>query len=293
MTTNNRGKNLQYDLRDDDITYFLHIPKTAGTSFIALLDSYFDVDSIYPEKVWHELLKKDHTNFSKYKLVRGHFGYNVNQVFHRKPIYLTMLRDPVERTISQFEHIRRDKLGNNWVSENFLSHDELLSDLFKDENKRKRLGNSQTRYIGLDCNVFDFTKDMDEKTLNHFRFDGNLHKFQNNISDEEILENAKNRILDYEFFGITEKFEESMFLLHYTFGWKPIKNMWKLNVSAPRPHKQDLSKETKEQIETWNELDRKLYDFAVKHFEERISIMTKTLKEKYYQSSFANLPYNE
>lgn len=289
----NLNNTLQYDLKDDDIVYFLHIPKTAGTTFIAILDSFFDADSIYPEKVWHELLKKDDKEFSKYKLVRGHFGYNIRQVLHKKPIYVTMLRDPIERTISQFEHIRKDKYGNNWVSENFLSHDELLSDLLKDKDKRGRLGNSQTRYIGLDCDVFDFTKDMDEETLNNFRFDENLYKFQNDVSNENILENAKKRVLESTYFGITERFEESMFLLFYTFGWRPIKNMWRLNVSAPRPHKQDLPEETKLQIESWNEFDRQLYDFALKQFEERISIMNKTLRDMHYQPSFEKLPYNE
>ena len=290
---NSFPNSLECKLKDDDIVYYLHIPKTAGTSFIATLDSFFDYNSIYQEKVWHELLKKPHNDLGKYKLIRGHFGYNILPLLHKKPIYLTMLRDPIERTISQYEHIRRDRFGNNWVSKNFLAHNEMLEDLIKNENKRKRLGNSQTRYIGLDCDVLSFTKSMDNKSLGNFRFDENLPIFQTNTSDEMMLDTAKKRLEDFEFFGITENFDESMFLLFYTFGWKPIKSMWKLNVSAPRPHRKNLPDTIIKQIESWNRLDIEFYNFAKKIFEQRYLAMIEVLKEKYYQSCYASLSFKD
>ena len=45
------------NLRENDLMYFLHIPKTAGTTLIATLDSYFDHDSIFPSKVWSDVNK--------------------------------------------------------------------------------------------------------------------------------------------------------------------------------------------------------------------------------------------
>jgi len=51
---NSFPSSLECKLKDDDIAHYLHIPKTAGTSFIATLDSFFDYNSIYAEKVWHE-----------------------------------------------------------------------------------------------------------------------------------------------------------------------------------------------------------------------------------------------
>ncbi len=76
----------EYELKNNDILYFLHIPKTAGTSLIAILESYFDLDSIYPEKLWQKLLKKIPRDFTKYKLVRGHFAHNIHQILHKKPV---------------------------------------------------------------------------------------------------------------------------------------------------------------------------------------------------------------
>jgi len=187
----NIPNSFEYNLKKNDILYYMHIPKTAGTSLIAILESNFDLDAIYPEKLWHKLLKKIPRDFTKYKLVRGHFGYNVNQVLHKKPVYMTMLRDPVERTISQYEQIRHDPTGNNWVSKNFLSHKEMLDDLIKSPEKKNIFTNTQTRYIGLDCDVKKFTKDMNPKALDNFRFDQNLPLMQKDVSDDNLLRIAK------------------------------------------------------------------------------------------------------
>jgi len=42
--SNSFPSSLECKLKDDDIVYYLHIPKTAGTSFTATLDSLFDFD---------------------------------------------------------------------------------------------------------------------------------------------------------------------------------------------------------------------------------------------------------
>ena len=87
---------LVYKLQNDDILYFLHIPKTAGTTFISIIDEHFDYESIFPGQRWDQLLPKLPINFSKYRLVRGHFGYGIRQLLPKKPVYITMLRNPIE-----------------------------------------------------------------------------------------------------------------------------------------------------------------------------------------------------
>ncbi len=283
----------EYELKNNDILYFLHIPKTAGTSLIAILESYFDLDSIYPEKLWQKLLKKIPRDFTKYKLVRGHFAHNIHQILHKKPVYITMLRDPVERTISQYEHIQHDPIGNNWMSKNFLSQKEMLEDLNNSPEKRDRFTNTQTRYIGLDCDVKKFTKNMNPKALDNFRFDQNLPLMQKDVSDDNLLRIAKKRIIEFEFVGLAERYQDSMFLLYYTFGWKPLHSSWKLNVSAKRPHRNDLPQKTIEIIESWNKLDTELYSYAKEIFEERYSRMVEDLKKNYYEQNFAGIPFED
>ena len=61
---------ITYELKEDDLLYFLHIPKTAGTTFASVLDNYFDFNSILPQQVWSQLLKNRPKNFSKLFFVK-------------------------------------------------------------------------------------------------------------------------------------------------------------------------------------------------------------------------------
>ncbi len=99
------SKPIKYHLSDDDLLYFLHIPKTAGTSFISILDSHYDNNyhKIYVPYDWKQLSQNIPADFSSYNLLRGHFGYGIHRLLSKKPIYLTMLRDPFETVISLYE----------------------------------------------------------------------------------------------------------------------------------------------------------------------------------------------
>ena len=125
-----------YDL-DENIVYFLHIPKTAGTTLISIIDDHFNLESILHEQVWNKLLLKMPETFSQFKLIRGHFGYGLYRILPKKPLFLTMLREPVDRTLSFYEHIRRDPISNNWVDKDFLDLKEEISDLLEDPQRKK------------------------------------------------------------------------------------------------------------------------------------------------------------
>ena len=56
------NSNKHYSI-DDNVLYFLHIPKTAGTTFTFNLDSYYDVQNIYPERVLSGFFKNSPSNF--------------------------------------------------------------------------------------------------------------------------------------------------------------------------------------------------------------------------------------
>ena len=97
-------------INDRKSLYFLHIPKTAGTTLISIIDDHFNLDSILHEQVWNEILPKIPETFSQFRLIRGHFGYGLHRVLTKKPLFLTMLREPVDRVLSFYEHIRRDPI---------------------------------------------------------------------------------------------------------------------------------------------------------------------------------------
>jgi len=93
--------------------FFLHIPKTAGTSIIQFLSDRFDLDAIMPSGLAHRpgeytddinpvLLTYRHT----YELVAGHFDYDIYRQHFSDHMLVTFLRDPKRRVISLYNDFR-------------------------------------------------------------------------------------------------------------------------------------------------------------------------------------------
>ena len=283
---------IEHKLKDDDTVYFLHIPKTAGTTLTTLLDSHFDLDSITKAQVWQKLLQNGPHDFSKYRLIRGHFGYGLHRVLPKKPIYITMLREPIERTISFYHHMCTDPLTNNWVKD-FLSKSDKLSDLIYDTDKKLVFANEQTRHIALDLDVLSITKHLDKDKLNNFFYESISEFISPDITDDKLLSMAKQHLLEFTFFGLTERFDDSLFLLCYTFGWRPIHNVQKEMVLPGRPLREEFSKDVIDKIVECTKLDAELYAYARSLFEDRFSYMVQDLKEKYYDQSLADMPFQQ
>ncbi len=93
-------------LDQQDIYYFLHIPKTAGTSLSSwLLET--NKFRICPDYLLSDLLNRDFNELKNYNLFRGHF-YQYLPCYLEKPLKtFTFLRNPYDRAISHYNHILR------------------------------------------------------------------------------------------------------------------------------------------------------------------------------------------
>lgn len=92
---------------------FLHIPKTAGSTFDNFLRNYFYEKEII-EVTWkswfngcNDLLTKKHLN-NKISLVTGHQPFGNHVYLQGNWVYVTFLRDPVERTFSHYYFLTKD-----------------------------------------------------------------------------------------------------------------------------------------------------------------------------------------
>lgn len=88
--------------------YFLHIPKTAGTSIIEALDQRYAPEVVCPEQLIDPLLAAPADVLRRASLFRGHLGARLEEVVERPLVTFTMVRDPVARTRSHFRHVRRE-----------------------------------------------------------------------------------------------------------------------------------------------------------------------------------------
>jgi len=266
--------------------YFLHIPKTAGTTLITILDKYYKPESILKAHSWNELLPQLPLDFSKYRFVRGHFGYSIVRLIPKNPTCITMLRDPIELMISAYKMLSRQK---DDIERFHIPTDKNLSELIEGPYL-EGLKNPQTHWLVIEQDILKRTESLNKNQLQNYRpkEDENLLP---KISYEKFLKIAKKRISKFAFVGIVEKMEESLFLLNYTFGWKPIRNTVKENISIDSNIK--LTDKAMKKLTKITKIDQKLYKYATNIFEEKYSKMVKDLHQKYYESKFKNMESND
>lgn len=95
----------------------IHIPKTAGTTLGMFLENgvshriIFDYDECILSK--SEFIAEHKPLLERFSAIHGHFPYSKYSRVFPDARYITCVRDPVERTISNYLHVMRDKDPSN------------------------------------------------------------------------------------------------------------------------------------------------------------------------------------
>lgn len=235
--------------------FFIHLPKTAGTSFRMMLYKKLPQYSIFPnwkdiaqyngeypnlEEAKRVLFQKQYTNI---RLVNGHYPFALKSLLPDNYQIFIFLREPMSRTISNLVHFKKSKPENENLS---------LRDIFL--KYKNHLSNLQTRFL---CDA-SLTAPM------KFYKPGRL--------DENDLLQAKSHLASCRFVGITEYFEESIKIAEQTIGFKLGASLRK-NVSESYNDLIDPS--LKSLLEENLELDKKLYQYGLKLFLKQRSLTSK------------------
>lgn len=236
---------------------FLHIPKTAGTTFKQIIKRNYAQNEIFglngdekyqTDQKLNNLLpdKKD-----KIKFIGGHINFGMHESFNDKHNfkYITFLRDPIQREISYYKYVLRTTRHvhhQEVIANKMTLQDYITSHLYKD------LDNAQTKQIaGLHVG-------LQSKPLH--------------ITDD-ILQKAKNNINDYFIFaGIIESFEEGLILLHKTLNWKFPLYYTSFNINPTKEEKIKTSDKTIQLIIDQNQLDIQLYEYVKNSFMKEIEL---------------------
>ncbi|HEU0297488.1 MAG TPA: sulfotransferase family 2 domain-containing protein [Anaerolineales bacterium] len=261
-----------YTLGSDEKLYFLHIAKTAGRSFENLLKRFFPTEKIiridvehgypanFPEKV-----------FTDYQLYLGHLGHFFIELFpeNKRPFWITMLRNPVERVVSYYYFLRNIKPtreGHIRYRHQTLACALNLLDFVRNDETREIIDNMQFHTL------------VDSEILYFNNVTG--LKYQRTLgSTPELVTLVKHR-LENEclFFGITEQYELSVAMLCYALNWDlPTLALDKLNVTPDKPSFDEIVPEVIKAIRDRVELDLEIYNFACELFERRIITMVNRL----------------
>jgi hypothetical protein len=102
--------------------YFLHIPKTAGSSLTRLLEDSWPAGALAPQRFVEELGSSSAEDFCGAGLIAGHHGL---LPVSERSLVITVLREPAERAWSHFQALGR--LDPQWGAREVPSFDSFAA----------------------------------------------------------------------------------------------------------------------------------------------------------------------
>jgi hypothetical protein len=228
---------------------FLHIQKTAGTTIHRIIERYYPLESIYFfdafTYTYEHFLSIGEAGRAKIRMLRGHMVFGPHEHLPQPSTYFTVLRDPIERVISHYYHVRRD--SNHPYHDLLVSNDMDLKEYLESE-VHLGMTDFQTRVLA----------------------GGKWHDSEYGKCPEEALEVAKENFREhFAVVGLMERFDETLLLLRRAFGWRDIFYVPQ-NVSARRPRRDELPPNVLEAVVEANQVDVKLYQYVKTLFDEQV-----------------------
>jgi hypothetical protein len=271
--------------------FFIHLMKTGGSSFTEHLQGNFNHDQTYPDACMissNDFFRRTEAYLhapkfvadvngmsGKLRMVLGHVPYAVRSLLDDDYVAITLLRDPVERSISYLKHCRRyhpEHSGksfeeiyedpwfyatfiNNYQTKIFsMSASEALSEeRFADDlpniPPRRELGDGQS--LSPELNSFR------DRSPGRFL----LECFATSTGligvDEQRLAVAKENLSEVDVVGVTEHYDRFLMQLADEYGW--------VIKSIPHHHVGEIgtiSPEFRNRIAKDNAFDVELYNYA-------------------------------
>jgi len=163
------------------------------------------------------------------RAVIGHFWYGLHEHVARPAVYVTALRNPVERVVSLYYYPQL--------------HGAMTLDAFVAEPPFREVDNDQTRRIaGVDPEIGGCTPEM--------------------------LDLAKENLRRFSVAGTIERLDETLGLLERRLGWRGPVAAYPRNVNPERPALAALPAATVAAIRRRNELDFELWRYASELMDE-------------------------
>jgi hypothetical protein len=223
--------------------FFVHVQKTAGTALFQRLRDHFGVDGVYPNDsdgdllvvapqiMVPQLLDRWAARRDEIRVVAGHFPLCTVGLLDAPFRTFTVLREPVERTLSYLRHHRvltpedRDK-----------SLEEIYEDPFRFHGL---IHNHMVKMFGMTA------EEMNGGVLTHLEF------------TDDHLRRAKEKLPSVDVVGLQEHFDDFCAEVERRFG---------IDLGEPRyanrTEQVDVSPAFRARIADDNAMDVELYEFA-------------------------------
>ncbi len=216
----------------DKVAIFVDIPVTGGNVLHAIINKNYNILNWNLGIPWSPGLPEKEK--SKMEVIRGHHSFGAHKYLpQKKYTYMTILRDPIERVISTFYHVRKTKE----CTEHDLFNQLTLYEYVTRKDLDYFTSNLQTRYLSenYECN----------------------------------LEVAKNNLKNYfSIVGIMERFKDTLYIIEKELCWQT--HYEDIDITQNRPDMKKVPKEIIQIIKEKNQKDIELYQFANNLLDEKI-----------------------
>lgn len=251
---------------NDRLLLFLHLGKTGGMTLADILarnfatEEFLHIDLAETDAsaigVWsaaaveQALSRLPTSDGAKLRAVWGHYCHGIQDHLPKPSAVMTLLREPVDRTISTYFY-------SNIFGEKSL---EALEDYLGRTHYHVGLDNGMTRFLSGRPALDPIAPDPDATTENFPR-----------VAAEDFEVAAAN--LDgYLLVGTTEQFDATLLVLASDLRWSLSDLVYKrINETPLRPSVADISDGLRERILSCNRYDAALFERARAHLARRIA----------------------
>ena len=225
--------------------FFVHMQKTGGVSLYMRLQRQFGERAVYPsdrdgdpadvapQLFTRILLERWRERADEIRVVVGHFPLCTTELLGGEFTTLTVLRDPVERTLSYLRHHRNTTPADG---------DRSLEEIYEEPSRfRPFIENHMVKMLSLRA------EEMDNGMMSVIDL------------DRGRLRRAKRALREIDEFGLQEDLEGFAQQLERRFGWSlgpPVHENATTHVDVPESFRARIADD--------NRLDMELYEHAVK-----------------------------
>ncbi|KAL6462645.1 hypothetical protein MHYP_G00290670 [Metynnis hypsauchen] len=183
----------------------------------------------------------------------------------KKFYYITLLRDPVSRYLSEWRHVQR---GATWKTSLHMCDGRTPTPQELPSCYEGSDWSGCTLQQFMDC-PYNLANNRQVRMLADLSLVGcyNMSTLPEKKRAQILLESAKKNLRDMAFFGLTEFQRKTQYLFERTFRLRFIRPFVQYN--STRAAGVDLDEGTIRHIEELNELDMRLYDYAKDLFQQR------------------------
>lgn len=275
---------LEHRLVANEQLVFVHVPKTGGLTFRGLLANHFDFDETCPNPdEWWWVARDTKENVARYRLFNGHYVYSVGELL-RNPVYITMLRHPVDRLVSTHRYILKNpnSFQYDYVAGRRMSVEEFLENPVTASAQT----NWQAGFVGS-VPVRELLDHQTKMSEDPSWRDASGASFYPSLGVDVAIE----RLERFAMFGLCERFQDAAFMLQYVFGWKPATDYQSFNITTGGARRADLDPRLIDLVLSRNAQDATLHEHATKLFDVRFRRMCDELLERYGDASHARMRF--